>query len=218
MKAFVFTDKALTSHAGRFVWLALDSENAKNARTLKKYPVNALPSFLVVAPDSERVVMRWVGGMNVKQLVAFLDKASAAAGGSEGDLLARADRFYGAGNYADAGPAYQQAIAAAPARWADYPRAVEAALFSLSDQEKFEETATLAEKALPDLIGTPSELTAAAYGLDASVQLPAENPRRSAWMKDFERRVSRLIEDPKLAVAVDDRSGAYISLVDARKE
>src|SRR5262245_35471209 len=168
MKAFVFTDKALSSQAGRFVWLALDSENAKNAKTLKKYPVNALPSFLVIAPDSERVAMRWVGGMNVNQLVAFLGDAERAAGGGEETALARADRLYGAADYADAVPAYQEAIASAPEEWSDYPRAVEALLYSLSDQEKYEETATLAELALPRLTGTPTELTAASYGLDAS--------------------------------------------------
>src|SRR5215470_8780875 len=120
MKAFVFTDKALSSQAGRFVWLALDSENGKNAAALKKYPVNALPTFLVIAPDSERVAMRWVGGMNVTQLTSFLGDGARACGGSVAggsDALARADRFYGEGNYAAAWPAYEEAIAAAPAEW-----------------------------------------------------------------------------------------------------
>src|SRR5215831_13457837 len=127
MKAFVFTDKALSSQAGRFVWLALDSENGKNAATLKKYPVVALPTFLVIAPDSERVAMRWVGGMNVTQLTAFLgDGARACGAGGAPDALARADRAYGEGNYAAAWPAYEAAIAAAPAAWPEYPRVVEA--------------------------------------------------------------------------------------------
>src|SRR5262245_1653794 len=138
MKAFVFTDKALSSQAGRFVWLALDSENGKNAATLKKYPVAALPTFFVIAPDSERVATRWVGGMNVTQLTAFLGDGARACGASGSDALARADRLYGEGNYAAAGPAYEEAIAAAPASWPDYPRTVEALLFSLSESEKYE--------------------------------------------------------------------------------
>jgi tetratricopeptide (TPR) repeat protein len=218
MKAFVFTDKGLSSQAGRFVWLALDSENGKNAATLKKYPVNALPTFFVVAPDSERVAMRWVGGMNVTQLTAFLGDGARACGVTGSDALARADRFYGEGDYAAAWPAYEEAIAAAPAGWPEYPRAVEALLYSLSDDGKNEETARFVEGALPKLQGTPSELTAAASGLDAALQLPADHPKRAAWVKDYEARVAELIEDPKLQVAVDDRSGAYGSLVDARKE
>src|SRR5919201_1479189 len=31
MRAYVFTDPALAPHAARFVWLSLDTENAKNA-------------------------------------------------------------------------------------------------------------------------------------------------------------------------------------------
>jgi tetratricopeptide (TPR) repeat protein len=218
MKAFVFTDKALSSQAGRFVWLALDSENGKNAAALKKYPVVALPSFLIVAPDSERVAMRWVGDMNVTQLATFLGDGARACGTSGTGPLARADRLYGEGNYADAWPAYEEAIAAAPAQWTDYPRAVEALLFSLSEADKNEETAQFVEGALPRLQGTPTEFTAAASGLDAALQLPADHPKRAGWVKDYEARVTQLIGDPSLKVAVDDRSGAYSSLVDARKD
>jgi len=222
MKAFVFTDKALSSQAGRFVWLALDSENGNNAAALAKYPVVALPTFFVIQPDSERVAMRWVGGMNVTQLTSFLGdgaRACGATGATGDDALARADRFYGEGSYAEAWPAYEQAIAAAPAAWPTYPRAVEALLFSLSEVDgKSEESAAFVETALPKLVGTPSELTAATYGLDAALALPAEHPKRAQWVKSYEASVTRLVNDPKLAVAVDDRSGAYGSLVDARKD
>jgi tetratricopeptide (TPR) repeat protein len=219
MKAFVFTDKALSSQAGRFVWLALDSENGNNAAALAKYPVVALPTFFVIDPGAEKVAMRWVGGMNVTQLTSFLGDGARACGASGDDALARADRFYGDGNYAEAWPAYEQAIAAAPAEWPTYPRAVEALLFSLSEVDgKSEESAAFVETALPKLVGTPSELTAATYGLDAALQLPAEHPKRAAWVKTYEASVTRLVDDPKLQVAVDDRSGAYGSLVDARKD
>jgi len=222
MKAFVFTDKALSSQAGRFVWLALDSENGNNAAALSKYPVAALPTFFVIQPDSERVAMRWVGGMNVTQLASFLGDGARACGGAGAtgdDALARADRSYGEGNYAEAWPAYEQAIAAAPPSWPEYPRAVEALLFSLSmADDKSEESAKFVAGALPKLTGTPTELTAATYGLDAALQLPKDHPQRAAWVKSYEASVTRLINDPKLQVAVDDRSGAYGSLVDARKD
>jgi len=221
MKAFVFTDKALSSQAGRFVWLALDSENGKNAATLKRYPVAALPTFFVIDPGQETVAMRWVGGMNVTQLASFLGDGAAACGaGAAGgnDALAHADRLYGEGKYADAWPAYEQAIAAAPAGWPDYPRVTEALLFSLSEAEKYEESAQFVEGALPQLTGKPTELTAATYGLDAALQLPADHPKRALWVKTYEAKVTQLIADPSIQVAVDDRSGAYGSLVDARKD
>jgi tetratricopeptide (TPR) repeat protein len=220
MKAFVFTDKKLAGQADKFVWLAIDSENSKNARALKLYPVSALPTFFVVSPGDEKVARRWVGGMNVTQVASFLDEgASVARGaGDAGGSLAAADRLYGDGKYAEAAPLYQEAIAAAPASWPEYSRAAEALLYSLSSTDKYEEGARFAEQALPKLTGTPSELTAAATGLDCALSLPAEHPQRRAWAQEFERQVSRLVEDPRIQVAVDDRSGAYGSLVEAFKD
>ena len=38
MRAFVFTDRTLTRHAGRFVWLSLDMEKAQNAAAIFAKP------------------------------------------------------------------------------------------------------------------------------------------------------------------------------------
>ncbi|MEO8349218.1 MAG: thiol reductase thioredoxin, partial [Acidobacteriota bacterium] len=78
MKAYVFTDKALGRYAGQFVWLSLDVEKAENAPYKKKYGVDALPTFLVLDPKTEKVALRWVGGASVPQLVRILADATAA--------------------------------------------------------------------------------------------------------------------------------------------
>src|ERR1043165_2732677 len=75
MRAFVFTDKALERYAGRFVWLSVDTENAKNADFLKKYPINVWPTLLVIDPAKERVSLRYAGGATVGQLSKLLDQA-----------------------------------------------------------------------------------------------------------------------------------------------
>ena len=36
MKAYVYTDKSLERYAGRFVWLSINTEDAKNAAFLKQ--------------------------------------------------------------------------------------------------------------------------------------------------------------------------------------
>src|SRR3989442_2908800 len=82
MRAFVFRDKALARQAGRFVWLEVDTEKSQNAALRKKFPIQALPTFLVVDPDSEKVVLRWVGGATVSQLERILDDGRAAVLGS----------------------------------------------------------------------------------------------------------------------------------------
>lgn len=73
MQAFVFTDEALREQAGRFVWLEIDTEKAQNAAFRKQYPARALPTYFVVEPDREKVVLRWVGGATVTQLKRLLD-------------------------------------------------------------------------------------------------------------------------------------------------
>src|SRR3954465_14996088 len=113
MRAFVFTDKALSKHAGQFFWLSIDTEKTQNAAFVHKYPIRAWPSLYVIDPRKESVLLRWVGGASVPQLEKIFADGRAAYGGSgeaaQGDL-ARADRLYGEGRYADAAPAYQAAL------------------------------------------------------------------------------------------------------------
>ena len=56
MRATVFTDAALVKHAGRFVWLSIDTENAQNAEFLDRFPWEAVPTFQIIDPQTERVV------------------------------------------------------------------------------------------------------------------------------------------------------------------
>ena len=70
MRATVFTDRALAKHAGQFVWLDLNTEDEKNAAWQEKVPVEALPTYLVVKPENETVVLRGVGAMTVAEIGA----------------------------------------------------------------------------------------------------------------------------------------------------
>src|SRR3990172_1738392 len=120
MRAFVLTDPALASHAGQFVWLDLNTDLTTNESVLQKHEADALPTFMVVDPKDEKVVLRWVGSLTVPQLQAFLEEARAtlrgagAAASPEDAALARADALYGARRYAEAAAAYREALAKAP--------------------------------------------------------------------------------------------------------
>src|SRR5262245_18050732 len=120
MRAFVFTDQALAEQAGRFVWLALDTEKSKNAPLRKRFPFEALPTFLILDPADEHVALRWVGGASVTQLQKMLSDGSAAIAAKGADLspadraLAEAERFYGEGKNAEAAKAYGEALDSAP--------------------------------------------------------------------------------------------------------
>ena len=61
MRAYVFTDKALASEAGRFVWLSENTERAVTAGFQKQFPFPAWPTFFVIDPRDEHVALRWIG-------------------------------------------------------------------------------------------------------------------------------------------------------------
>jgi tetratricopeptide (TPR) repeat protein len=257
MRAYVFTDAALARHAGRFVWLEMDTEKKENAAFRTRFPVVALPTFFVVDPATEKVALRWVGGATVPQLEGILEDgrlavahgvpstAPPAAGGkpaASGDApataqssgksggkstaksakaadaaLARADALYGEGKDADAAQAYQEALAAAPGDWPRYGRTVESLLFALERSEQHEPAAALARDAFPRLAKTPSAANVAASGLESALGIAAENPQRAALVTALEADTRAVVDDAALPMAADDRSGAYIALLDARK-
>jgi hypothetical protein len=174
MRAFVFTDRSLTRHAGRFVWLEIDTEKKQNAALKKKLGVPALPTYFILDPADESVALRWVGGFTVAQLDRLLDDGVAAvrggAGGSGvGDALARADRLYGEGRDSLAVLAYREVLARAVPGWPQYSRVVEALLFALDRTGGYAAEAELAREAWPRLRGTPSGASVAGSGLGAAL-------------------------------------------------
>ena len=73
MRAFVFTDETLANRTGQFVWLEIDTDLPASEAVVSRFPVDAWPTFRVVDPDSERVILERVGSLTVAQVHAFLD-------------------------------------------------------------------------------------------------------------------------------------------------
>lgn len=226
MKAFVFTNEALGDEAAQFGWVHLDTELAANAAIKKKHGVRALPTYLVLDPESEQVILRWVGGASVAQFEKLLADARAnfaglqspAKGGETPDaLLAEADRLYGENRTEEAGALYEKAIAAAPADWPQYARAVEGLLVAWSLEEKCAPAMRLAREAEPRLARTSSAAVIASVGLDCAVALPDEDAGKAAAVAFFEDAARRAASDRSVPLADDDRSGVYISLLSSRQ-
>ena len=221
MRAYVWTDKALTRHAGRFVWLSLDIEKAKNAAARKHIGIQAFPTLYVLDPADGRVAIRWIGGASVVQLERLFDDGELAVkGGAHGpaiDALVEADRAYGASDFAAAAKAYERALDKAPEGWPAYGRTVEALMFAYSSLDSLVPSVQLAMRALPHVEHTNSEASIAAGALDATVQLPESHPQRALWLQHFEKVSRKALADPQLSLAGDDRSGVYFTLEDARE-
>ena len=78
MRATVLTDAGLAKHAGRFVWLSIDTENEKNAAFLDRYPWEAVPTFEVIDAESEKIAYRWLGAVDAAELTRRFDEAERA--------------------------------------------------------------------------------------------------------------------------------------------
>lgn len=223
MRAFVFTDDSLKGQAGRFVWLAIDTERETNAKVQEKYPIDAWPTLLVVDPKEERVALRWVGGATILQLQQILDDGRLAVlGGSTGQgpepAFARAERLYGERGFRDAASAYQEALKVAPPDWPRYSRAVESLLFALSEAKDCVTSIRVAREAIPRLRDTPSALNVAGLGLVCALELPVDDASRKDAVALFEKAAREAIANPKVVAAADDRSSLYGQLVGARKD
>lgn len=222
MRANVFTDARLAPQASRFVWLSIDTEQARNAVLRKQLKVSALPTYFILHPDSQSAAIRWVGGASLAQLERVLDDGEAAVKGSSGQApayqaLVEADRLYGREEHAAAAEAFGRAIAAAPPDWPAYGRAVESRLFALSMSDQHEAAVRLALDAWPRLGSTSSAATLAASGLDAALELPADHADRAVAVARFQSACQSLV-GARERFTGDDRSGLYFSLEAARED
>ena len=220
MKAYVYTDKGLDRYAGRFVWLSINTEDAKNAAFLKRYPIPALPTLLVLDAKRDVVAMRYVGGATVPQLQKLLgdaEKTYRAKTESAADaLLTKADRLAAAGKEAEAAKAYDEALAAAPKGWKKFGRAAESLVLALSMARDGERCVTRALELYPRLKGTYSGANVSATALSCAIYGPKEHPRRAEYLKKLEAATREAFEDRSIVMSDDDRSGMYRALIDAR--
>jgi len=221
MRAYVFTDKALERYAGRFVWLSIDTEAAKNNAFLKAHPISVWPTLLILDPN-DKVVFRYAGGATVPQIRKLLDDGERAAHGSHGKadtLLIHADALAAQGKQAEAAKEFDEAIAAAPKSWPRLGRASESLVFALLQSQNPQRCAERALALYPRVRGTSSAVNVASTGLSCATELDAKSWNRSELIAGLEKDTREtLAAADKIAMSADDRSGLYESLVDARAE
>jgi tetratricopeptide (TPR) repeat protein len=220
MRANVYTDKSLERYAGRFVWLSINTEAPESAAFLKKYPIPALPTLLVLDPKRKDVALRYVGGANITQIRGMLDDAEkryrSRAEATADKLLSAADGLESSGQHAEAAKSYESALKSAPARWRRYGRAAESLIFSLSLAGDDEQCATRALALYPRVKGTVSAANVAATGLSCAAGLDKANEKRVTMLASLEQATREVFDDKKIVLSGDDRSGLYMALIEAR--
>ncbi|WNG21299.1 thioredoxin family protein [Cystobacter fuscus] len=218
MRAYVFTDAALARHAGRFVWLEMDTDLPSSAPFLEKYPVEFWPTFFILDPKEEKALVRFAGSATVAQLEKlFEDGERAYRGAAQGPeaLLARGDALYGEGKSAEAADVLAQALAEAPADWSRRGRALESLLVAQQGAKRHEACARAALAELPRVPPSASWANAAGLGLSCALQVPRETPGAKELLAALEEK-GRQALSPDIVMPGDDRSAVYELLVEAR--
>ncbi len=217
MQAYVFTDKSLGRQAGRFVWLSINTENARNADFLGKYRIPALPTMFVLDRTGQKVLLQYVGSATAPQLGKMLDDVRARSPSEADTTLAGADKLAAEGKQADAAKLYAAALEKAPKGWSLRERTAEALVLGLALSGQDEECATRARSLFPSMKGTASGANVAATGLGCAAGLDAKNPKRAELLAALEPPTREALASPKLSLSADDRSGLYLTLSAARQ-
>src|SRR5262249_27180327 len=72
MQRFVLADPGMKPVADEVVWSSIETEREKNKAVVEKYPIDAWPTFLLVDPDNEMVLGRFLGSGTVQDLRTFV--------------------------------------------------------------------------------------------------------------------------------------------------
>jgi tetratricopeptide (TPR) repeat protein len=220
MRAFVFTDAALARHAGRFVWLEINTDLPGSAAFQERFPVENWPTLFIIDPREEKALVRFAGSATVPQLERLLEDGERAyrgvAQGPEA-LLARGDALYGEGKAGEAADVLAQALAEAPPDWSRRGRALESLLVAQWGAQRYESCARTALAELPRVPRSASWANATTMGLTCALQLPEGTSGAVALRTGLEERAREALS-PSLEMPADDRSGVYDVLVQARVE
>jgi thiol-disulfide isomerase/thioredoxin len=223
MRAYVFTDAALTKLDGRYVWLSVDTENPVNNAVLEHFPIDVWPTLLVVDPSTGAPLRRWLGSATTAELLTRLDAVApsgqpAATADASSHSLAEGAALVAAGKRAEAAVAYRAAATASAPLTAEHAQAVELLVLQLAMTKQAAECARTARAELDRLPPGTSLAAVAGTGLECALMLPEKDADRLATAPVLETKVEALTKDTQVPMLADDRSDLFQTLVEVRRE
>jgi|CXWL01.1.fsa_nt_gi tetratricopeptide (TPR) repeat protein len=217
LREHVFTQSALAKYQDRFVFVAINTELAKSAPFLEKYPVENWPTLFVIDSASGEVALKWAGTGTVEQMEKlFVDGERAlakAAPEAAGQDLVAADRLFGEGKGAQAAAAYGALLKSAPKNWERRARTVESLLYAQFSIKEMTACADLALAESPGLARGPSFANAVVWGMTCAMSIEGDEGKAKASLKALEPLAHEALALEGLLA--DDRSGLYELLVEA---
>lgn len=211
MQQTVLRDPALATLAGRFVWLALDTDRPSNAAAVAKFPPAVWPTFYVIDARTETVEARLLGAAGIAQFQAFLAEGLAVQGGVVDDKAATvaraADRAASTGDHAAAAKRYAEALAALPRESPRRPALLVSRMNALHRAGDTAGCLALAEGGLADVGGghTPAAADFVYYVQSCAVKAGLDDRTRGLLRRGL-AVIDAALTDGAAPLTVDDRS------------
>jgi thiol-disulfide isomerase/thioredoxin len=220
MQRFVLSDPGMKPVADQVVWSAIETETEKNKPVVDKFPLDAWPTFLIVDPDTEKVLGRWLGSGSVQELRAFVQegvKAYRAQGKLDAAAQAQRDGDQAriAGELPRAAEAYGRAVQLSKADDPLRPERLNLYASALMHSKDPAQAATCVQIVQREAKNMPLSAVGAdfvSYGASCAERLPKGDPE-AVKMRDLAiSRLKEITTSPDAPLAADDRSDALANL------
>ncbi len=204
MKEHVLNQPAFAAFERDVVFASVDTEKAKSAAFLEKFPVEVWPTLFFIDPATEQPVLKWLGSADAAQMRSLLEAARGGPG-----VVREGDDALAKGNWGIAAEKYRAALDAGDGK----PRTALSLLSALYLSKQAEVCAKTALEQLPLFTAAQERVVALGWGLGCALDLP-EGKARTATLDVLVTQSQQALALE--GVLADDVSGLYEALVAER--
>ena len=220
MQRYVLADPGMKPVAADVVWTAVETETEKNKPVVDKFPVDSWPTFLIVDPESEKILGRWIGSASVQELRAFVQegiKSYKAANKPDAAFLAQreGDKLRVAGELGKASEAYGRAVQLSKADDAQRPERVNLYIGSLLKQRTPEALRACVQVGLREVHNQPDSAVGGdfvSFAANCADRLPKGDADAAKMRAVAIARLREIVGKPDAPLAADDRSDSLATL------
>jgi len=220
MQRFVLADPGMKPVADAVVWASIETERDRNKAVVEKYPIDAWPTFLIIDPDGEVVLGRFLGSGTVQDMRALVQDGVRAyrEKGKPADpawaAQREADAARNRGDLAAAAAGYGKAIQLSKK---DDPQRPERLNLYLSALARGRDYRTCVQTGLREARNTPetalgSDFVAMSFG--CARKLPKGDAEAARMHELAIARSREILAKPDAPLSADDRSDALATLAE----
>jgi thiol-disulfide isomerase/thioredoxin len=212
MQRFVLSDPGMKPVADAVVWSSVETEREVNRAAVEKYPIDAWPTFLLVDPENEAVLGRFLGSGTVQDLRAFVQDGVRAfhEKGKPSDPAWAAQREGDAarnrGDLKATAAAYGRAVQLSKPDDPQRPGRLNLYLSALLRTKDFR---TCVQTGLREARNTPASALGAdfqSYAFNCGQNLPKGDPEAGRMHELAIARLREILAREDAPLAADDRS------------